>query len=179
MKIFITVIILITLLIRCSTNSAEVDQYRIYSAIIDSEFSHLNLKKPTQLIIVNDTICDFIDELSVLEYSVEHNSSFSKEYLEGDTTFNDFILNIKKVNTNNEVMLFKKIKSAYNYRIETSSRNSMSKKGYYINFSKIVFNKARDRALLFITDMSSGSSYLMHREGKEWVVKHKVNSYNY
>jgi hypothetical protein len=157
----------------CIYDRPEEIKYDIYSSVLDQEFGHFS---PGILYIIgiNDTIKDFKDELGILIYSVQNNDLFFKEYCRGDSSFKNFILAIKTVNTNKEIMDLEKLKAKTKININLNKLIKSKQWHHTINFSKIIFNKVKDKAILFITGDSSGSWFLVELICKKWTIKYEI-----
>jgi hypothetical protein len=157
----------------CNDDRHEKIQYDIYSSVLDKEFGQFPPNIP-YVIGINDTIKDFKDELGTLIYSVQNNDLFFKEYCQGDSSFKSFILTIKTIKTDKEIMDVEKLKAKTRININLNKLIKPEPWHHAIIFSKIVFNKEKDKAILFITGDSSGSWFLVELIKKKWTVKHKI-----
>jgi hypothetical protein len=160
----------------CNYHKHKEIQYDIYASVIDKKFGHFSPGIPN-IIGINDTIKDFKDGLEILIYSVQNNDLFFKEYCKGDASFKNFILGVKTIKTGKEVMNLEKLKARTKININLNKLIKREPWRHTINFSKIVFNKVKDKAILFITDSSSGSWFLVESVNKKWTVKHEMLSW--
>ena len=101
-------------------------------------------------------------------------TSFLKSSVKETLPFNSFILTIKTIKTDKEIMDVEKLKAKTKININLNKLIKPEPWHYTINFSKIVFNKVNDKAILFITGDSSGSWFLVELINKKWIVKHKI-----
>jgi hypothetical protein len=160
----------------CNNDRHDEIQYDIYSSVLDKEFGHF-LPDRQYVICVNDTIKDFKDELVTLIYSVQNNNRFFKEYCEGDSSFKNFILAIKPIKTDKEIMDLEKLKPKTKIHINLDRLIKPEALHHTINFSKIVFNKGKDKAILFVIGNSSGSWVLVELINKKWTIRHNILSW--
>jgi hypothetical protein len=105
--------------------------------------------------------------LGTLIYSVQNNDLFFKDHCQGDSSFKNFILAVKTIKTGKEKMDLEKLKTRTKININLNKLIKPQPWHYTINFSKIVFNKVNDKAILFITDSSSGSWFLVESVNKK------------
>ena len=159
----------------CNYNRHEEIQYDIYSRVLEKKFGHFP-QNVRWIIHINDSIRDFKEELETLIYSVQNNELFFKEYCNGDYSFKDFILAIKPVRTDNEIINLERFKERTKINITLDKLIKRELWHNTINFSKIVFNKNKDKAILFITGSSSGSWVFVELVNKKWVVQHEILS---
>lgn len=176
MKYLLLLAFITSFLISCNSYRHDEIQYNIYSSVIEKEFGHFSPNSP-YIIGINDTIKDFKDELGTLIYSVQNNDQFFKEYCQGDSSFKNFILAIKTIETDKEIMDIEKLKSKTKIHINLNRLIKPEPWHHTIEFSKIVFNKAKDKAILFKIGTSSGSWLLVELTDKKWIVKHKILSW--
>ena len=148
-------------------------KYDIYSSVIDEEFGHFKSNIP-YTIGINDTIENFKEELGTLIYSVVNNDSFFISHCGGDTSFKNFILTIKTVDTSKEVMEIEKLKQRTKVNINLDKLIESENWHHKIDLSKIVLNKAKDKAILYITENSSGSWCFVQLINKKWTVTQKI-----
>jgi hypothetical protein len=145
--------------------------------VLDKEFGHFLPDRP-YIIGVNDTTKDFENELGTLIYSVQSNNLFFKEYCEGDSSFKNFILAIKPIKTEKEIMDLEKLKSKTKIHINLNRLIKPEALHHTINFSNIVFNKGKDKAILFVVVNSSGSWLLVELINKKWTIRHDILSWS-
>ena len=176
MKYLLLSVFITSVFTSCNYDRPDEIQYDIYSSVLDKEFGHFSPNSP-YIIGINDTIKDFKDELGTLIYSVQNNDLFFKEYCQEDSSFKNFILAIKTIKTDKEIMDLEKLKSKTKIHINLNRLIKPEPWHHTINFSKIVFNKAKDKAILFITGSSSGSWLLVELTNKRWTVKHEILSW--
>ncbi|MEO6231269.1 MAG: hypothetical protein ABJB11_20120 [Ferruginibacter sp.] len=176
MKYLLLSFFIASLLTSCNYNGHKEIQYEVYSSVLDKEFRHL-LPDIPYVIGINDTIKAFKDELGTLIYSVQNNDLFFKEYCQGDSSFKTFILSIKTINTNNEVMNLEKLKAKTKINIDLDKLIKPEPWHHTIKFSKIVFNKDKTKAILFITESSSGSWVFVELTNNGWSVRHEILSW--
>jgi hypothetical protein len=167
---------IISVLTSCNNDRPKEIQYDIYSSVLEKEFGHF-LPDRRYIIGVNDTIKDFKDELVTLIYSVQNNNLFFKEYCEGDSSFKNFILGIKPINTDKEIMDLEKLKSKTKIHINLNRLIKPEALHHTINFSTIVFNKGKDKAILFVIGNSSGSWVLVELINRKWTIRHDILSW--
>ncbi|WP_247232978.1 hypothetical protein [Telluribacter sp. SYSU D00476] len=170
-RILLLSVILLTF--ACSGDSLESIKYDVYKSVIDSNFGHLAEKYPSY-IVVNDTLSDFKSDLGILIYSVQKNDKFFEECCEGDSSFKDFILGIKGINIKKELLKAEKIRPSSNFKVLPRSAVSQEEDHFSIYFSKIVFNKNYDKAILYVNKSSSGSLYFVEQINNKWYVKNKI-----
>ena len=101
-------------------------------------------------------------------------TSFLKSSVKETLPFKSFILTIKTIKTDKEIMDLEKLKAKTKININLNKLIKPEQWHHTINFSKIVFNKVKDKAILFITGDSSGSWFLVELINKKWTVKHKI-----
>jgi len=164
------------ILTSCNYDTTKEIQYDIYSSVLDKEFGRISSDIP-YIIGINDTIADFRDELGTLIYSVQKNALFFKEYCQGDSSFKNFILAIKTIKTDKEIMDLEKLKAKTKININLDRLIKAEPWHQTINLSKIVFNKNKDKAILFVTASSSGSWVFVELTNKRWTVKHEILSW--
>lgn len=170
--------IAIVSLLGCSLKRNEDLKYEIYSVAIDGYFSKSRVSSDSVFIVLNDSISDFKDYLGELIYSVKNNDYFFDEYFKGDTSFKNFILSIKTVDTRVVPLLPYKIKSKNKFIITTQNEFKTPDLPYSsIHFSNVVFNKKSDKAILFVTGGSSGSWYFLQLDNNGWFVANKIMSW--
>ena len=155
MKYLLLSVFTISLLTSCKYDSHEEIQYDIYSSVLDKKFGHFSPDIP-YIVGINDTIKDFKDELGTLIYSVQNNELFFKEYCQGDTSFKNFILAIKTIKSDKEIIDLEKLKAKTQIKINLDKLIKPEPWHHTIDFSKIVFNEKKDKAILFVTGSSSG-----------------------
>ena len=176
MKYLLLSVLITSLLTSCNYGGHEEIQYDIYSSVLDKEFGHFSPDIP-YIIGINDTIRDFKDELGTLIYSVQNNELFFKEYCQGDSSFKDFILAIKTIKIDKEIMDLEKLKAKTKININLDKLIKLEPWHHTMDFSKIVFNKNKDKAILFVTGSSSGSWVFVELTNKGWTVKHEILSW--
>jgi hypothetical protein len=176
MKHLLLSVFIISLLTSCNYDRHEEIQYNIYSSVLDQEFGHFS-PNISYIVGINDTIKDFKDELGTLIYSVQNNELFFKEYCQGDTSFKNFILAIKTKKTDKEIMDLEKLKAKTKIKINLDRLIKPEPWHHTIDFSKIVLNKNKDKAILFVTGSSSGSWVFVELINKRWTVKHEILSW--
>ena len=176
MKHLLLSVCIISLLTSCNYDRHEEIEYNIYSSVLDKEFGHFSPNIP-YIVGINDTIKDFKDELGTLIYSVQNNELFFKEYCQGDTSFKNFILAIKTIKTDKEIMDLEKLKAKTKIKINLDRLIKPEPWHHTIDFSKIVLNKNKDKAILFVTGSSSGSWVFVELINNRWTVKHEILSW--
>lgn len=176
MKYLLLSVFITSLLPCCKYDKNEEIQYDVYASVIDNKFRHLSSGIP-YIIAINDTIKDFKNELATLIYSVENNDLFFKEYCQGDSSFKKFILAIKTIKNDKGRMDLKKLKLKTEININLAKLIKLKPWNNTIDFSKIVLNKTKDKAILFIVDSSSGSWLFVELSNKKWTVKHEILSW--
>ncbi len=176
MKYLLLSVFLVSLLSSCKYDSTKEIQYEIYSNILDKEFGHFP-QEITFIVGVNDSVKDFKDELETLIYSIQNNNHFFKEYCQEDTAFKNFLLAIKTIDTQKEIMNLHKLRSKIKIKINLERLIKSESLHHTINFSKILFNKNQDKAILFVTKSSSGSWVFVELINKKWTVKHDILSW--
>ncbi len=175
MKYLISVFILSSLAF-CNVPSEEEIQYDIYSSVLLKEFGHFS-SKLEHVVSINDTIKDFKNELEELIYAVQNNELFFKVYCKGDTSFKHFILAIKTINTDKEIVDIERLKTKTTIKINLSSLIIPESWHYKLYFSKIELNNKKDKAILFVAHQSSGSWVFVELKNNRWVVKHNIISW--
>ena len=177
MKSLLLLSISITCLLpSCNYKTQEAIQYDIYSCVLAKEFGHFSKDIP-YIIGINDTVQDFKEELETLIYSVQNNELFFKEYCQGDDSYRDFILAIKPINTDTVIMDLGKLKAKTTINITLDKLIKPQPWHHIINFSKIIFNKNKNKAILFVAGSSSGSWFFVELTNKNWTVKHEILSW--
>jgi hypothetical protein len=176
MKYFLPAVIIALLFASCTYKKHDNINYDIYASILDKEYGHFLLDSP-YIIGVNDTIADFKNELAELIYGAKNYNLFFKETCMGDSSFKDFILSIKTIEINKEVMDIEKLKAKTKVRINLNKLIHQKKCVYTVWFSKVVLNKKRDKAILFINQGASGSLYFVELINQRWTVKYSVLSW--
>ncbi len=169
-------VFIISLLTSCNYDSHEEIQYDIYSSVFDKEFGHFSPDIP-YIVGINDTIKDFKDELGTLIYSGQNNELFFKEYCQGDTSFKNFILAIKTIKSDKEIIDLEKLKAKTQIKINLDKLIKPEPWHHTIDFSKNVFDEKKDKAILFVTGSSSGSWVFVELTNKKWTVKHEILSW--
>jgi hypothetical protein len=144
--------------------------------VLDNEFGHFSSDIP-YIIGINDTIKDFREELGTLIYAVQNNDLFFKEYCQGDSSFKDFILAIKTIRTDKEIMDVERLKGKTNININLDKLINPKPWHHTIDFSKVVFNKNRNKGILFVIGSSSGSWFFVELTKSGWKVKHEILSW--
>lgn len=160
----------------CNFDERDEIQYDIYASVLDKQFGHFSPNSP-YVIGINDTIKDFKDELGTLIYAVQNNDLFFKEYCEGDSSFKNFILGIKTIKTDREIMDLERLKTKTKIHINLDRLIKPEPWHHTLDLSKIVLNKSKDKAVLFITGSSSGSWLFVEFADQRWIVKHKILSW--
>ena len=105
---------------------------------------------------------------------VKDNDPFLTRNCNGDLSFKSFILSTGNIKTDEEFMELEKFKSRTKNNINLNKHIKIEQKRYILNFSKIIANKRKDKAILFVTDDSSGSWVLVELTQKGWTVKHEI-----
>ena len=176
MKYFLISVFTISLLTSCNYERHEEIQYDIYSSVLDKQFVHFS-PDISYIVGINDTIKDFKDELGTLIYSVQNNELFFKEYCKGDTSFKNFILAIKNIKTDKEIMDLEKLKTKTKIKINLDKLIKPEPWHHTIDFSKIVLNESKNKAILFVIGSSSGSWVFVELNNNRWTVKHEILSW--
>ena len=176
MKYLLLSILITSILKCCNLNRNDENKYDIYSRVLDNQFGHIP-QKASFIVGINDTIEDFRDELGTLIFSVENNNEFFKEYCKGDSSFKDFILVIKTIKTDKEIMNIQKLKVKTKININSNTLIKSEPWHNTINLSKIVFNNNNDKAILFVVGSSTGSWFFVQLINKKWIVKHQIVSW--
>lgn len=170
--------IILVFLLSCSSKKNEDIKYQVYSAVIENYFQKSKLRVDSVFIALNDSIFDFANEMGILIYSVQNNSTFFDEYFKADTSFKSFILGVTKVDSKVVPFLIDKLNVSHNFVVTINKRFKTPDSPYiFIHFSNVVFSKEFDKAILFVSGGGSGSWYFLKHDKNSWHVVNIITSW--
>ncbi len=173
MKYFLVLVFIASLLASCNYSRYKETEYDIYSSVLDKKFGHLT-SNTLYTIGIDDTLRGFKNELETVIYSIQNNDQFFNEYCEGDSSFKKFLLNIKIINSDKEIVDFKKLISKTKIKVKINKLLKIEPLQDRIHFSKIILNSAKNKGALFISGNSSGTFILVELTNKGWAIKHEI-----
>jgi hypothetical protein len=131
------------------------------------------------IVLVEDTCSDIKAVMDVLKYTAtKNNGSYFTNDFDGDTSFNQFIMDYKSNGIKNKVLEIKNFNTKYKFNIK--KKNEVSKDETVITnitFSNIAYNKNYSKAILYASAGSSGDLYFLTKTKNEWTIIYQIQSW--